>query len=128
MVTYKRKPWTSLGLVVLGILFLLDVARDTDLSLLYDGVKLLVGVVQIGIGSWGLLTPLVSLRGSQLTIYESAFSSRTIDLSRTELVVEGNYLLFSGETEQYTFPFSQLQKSRRSDFLLSIRLQALKLA
>jgi hypothetical protein len=118
---YKRKPWRSIGFLVLGLLIMIDVLRTSDFYLLYEGIKLAVSLAQIGLGLWGLLTPLVSIRDTQLNIYESAFSTIKIDLKSTSVVLEADQLLLTGPGAPYHFPLSQLRETDRQEFLYHIR-------
>jgi hypothetical protein len=128
MPDYKRKPWRSIGFLVLGLIFLLDVLRTPDFYLLYDGIKLMLAVAQIGFSLWGFITPLVTIRDNQLNIYESPFSTIKIDLKSTSVVLERDQLLLTGAGAPYYFPLNQLRETDRQEFLYHIRKRSLALA
>lgn len=121
--TYKRNPMNSIFWIAIGILLTLSSFRDGQFVPLYDGLRILVGLVAIFFGVWGFITPIVTMTDTELFVKISIDKKRKFELSNTKIEIgeENTYIDFSDDSKSITLKLKELSKAEKERLLEDVK-------
>lgn len=120
---YKRSPLNSIIWIVIGIILGLSSLKDGQFVPIYDGLRILVGLVAIVLGIWGFINPIVILDDKEILIKFSIDKKKKFVLSETNIEIseENTYIVFSSDGKSVTLKLRELNKHEKEKFLEDIR-------
>jgi hypothetical protein len=81
---YRRSVDIYLGILIIGIIIIIDVFRVPTFIWLYDGIKLLLSIVAIIIGGWAVFTPYAVITEDTLKLFNSVLQTKKIEISKID--------------------------------------------
>jgi hypothetical protein len=120
---YKRSPLNSIFWIIIGVVLGLSSIKDGQFVPLYDGLRILVGLVAIVLGIWGFINPVVVIDDKEILIKFSIDKKKKFVLSETNIEIseENTYIVFSSGGKSVTFKLRELNKHEKERFLEDIR-------
>jgi hypothetical protein len=120
---YKRGPLNSIFWIAIGLLLALSSMKDGQFVPLYDGLRILIGLVAIYLGIWGFITPIVTINDKEILIKFSIDKKRKFVLSETsfEISEENTFINFINSGKTTTLKLKELKKQEKERLLEDIK-------
>jgi hypothetical protein len=120
---YKRNPLNSIFWILIGLLLALSSLRDGQFQSVYDGFRVLVGLVAIYFGVWGFMNPIVIISEQEIIVKLSIDKKRKFKISEVKVEVgeEKTFINFSEGDKFITLKLKELTKSEKARLLEDIK-------
>ncbi len=79
--TFKRRNNIHIIIGVLGLILIINIIRIQNYLWLFDGIVLIVALIAIFVGGWGILVPYVKITETHIKILSSAFKSYNVAIN-----------------------------------------------
>ncbi len=119
--TYSRKKAEYLPLIFLGLLISVSIFLEKTFVVIYDGFFLMCAILQLIMGFWGLITPLVKINNTKVEFKLSLFTTKTIDLTRIrEIGYDKNKQIL--KFDSYEFKLKRMNSDYHKDFINELKI------
>jgi hypothetical protein len=121
---YRRTIDFYLGILVIGIIIIIDVFRVPTFIWLYDGIKLLVSIVAVIIGAWAVFTPYAVITDNMLKLHNSILQTRNIKIASIDdvkLINVQHRIEIKAGTKNYTIKLNNVRKKDREELRTDLK-------
>ncbi len=121
---YRRTIDFYLGILIIGIIIIIDVFRVPTFIWLYDGIKLLVSVIAVIIGAWAVFTPYAVITDNTLKLYNSILQTRKIKIASIDdvkLINVQHRIEIKAGTKTYIIKLINVRKKDRENLRTDLK-------
>lgn len=114
--SFKRKSNIHIIIAILGLILIINTIRIQNYLWLFDGIVLVVSIIALGIGIWGLLVPYVKIDENYIRIYPSIMKNSFVKIGQIKEFYaddSNNTIELRTEDKTYEINLKNIHKSDR---------------
>jgi len=114
--SFKRRNNIHIIIGILGLILIINIIRIQNYIWLFDGIVLIVSLIALFVGGWGILVPYVRITETHIKIYSSAFKTYNVAINDIKefYTDEANHVVeLRTDKKNYQINLRNVQKQQR---------------
>ena len=114
--SFKRKNNIHIIIGILGLILIINIIRIQNYIWLFDGIVLIVSLIALFVGGWGILVPYVRISETHIKINSSAFKTYNVAINDIKefYTDEANHVVeLRTDKKNYQINLKNVQKQQR---------------